>query len=79
MAYKPSLIFIGGGSKLFSNSYNVKFKHRFSKLIFFEESDIDICQSGCIYNNSDESLLTVEKKKIKKAGIFERFFNLFSN
>tara|TARA_Y100000816_G_scaffold288220_1_gene272386 strand:+ start:1289 stop:2428 length:1140 start_codon:yes stop_codon:yes gene_type:complete len=79
LAYKPSLIFIGGGSKLFSNSYNVKFKHRFSKLIFFEESDIDICQSGCIYNNSDESLLTVEKKKIKKAGIFERFFNLFSN
>ena len=37
-----------------------------------------ICESGLNYFKSAESLHTQTKKKPKKYGIFETFFNLFS-
>ena len=49
-----------------------------SELTIFDENDIDYCRSGLDYHKSDESLLTKTKKKEKKFGFFERFFNFFS-
>ena len=75
---KQSIIFIGGGSKLFSNIINFDSKKLFEELIFFKESDASICDAGLNYNKSSESQLVFTKKKSKRAGIFERFFNFFS-
>ena len=75
---RSSIIFIGGGSKLLSNSYNLDVKKKISDLIFFEENDFMICESGYIYNTSEESRLTLKKKRSKRVGFFEHFFNLFS-
>ena len=75
---KPNIIFIGNGSKLLSKYYNLDLKKKFSELIFFEENDSMICEAGLLYYLSDESILTNPKKKSKKAGFFEGFFNLFS-
>ena len=77
-ADKPSVIFIGSGSKLLSNSFNLDFNKDFSELIFFEENDKTICQSGINYHRSDARLLIKNHKRSKKTGIFEKFFNLFS-
>ena len=75
---KPYLIFIGGGSKLLSNSYNLNKKKTFLEIFFLNEDDSMICESGLNYFKSAESLHTQTKKKPKKYGIFETFFNLFS-
>ncbi len=75
---KQSIIFIGGGSKLLSNIINFDSKKLFEELIFFKESDASICDAGLDYNKSRESQLVFPKKKSKRAGIFERFFNFFS-
>ena len=75
---KPSIIFIGNGSKLLSKYYNFNLKKKFTELIFFEENDSMICEAGLWYYLSDESILTNAKKKSKKVGFFESFFNLFS-
>ncbi len=75
---KPNLILLGGGSKLLANDNNLDLKKKFSELIFFDESDCTICESGQIYNQSDESDIAPVKKNIKKEGFFERFFNLFA-
>ncbi len=75
---KPKIIFIGNGSKLISFINNFNLKNAFSELIFFDESDIKICEAGINYHKSDErSLISIEKKP-KKTGFFEKFFNLFS-
>tara|TARA_B100000989_G_scaffold189481_1_gene142681 strand:+ start:1961 stop:3127 length:1167 start_codon:yes stop_codon:yes gene_type:complete len=75
---KPSIIFIGSGSKLLSNSLNFELNKDFSELIFFKENDTTICKSGINYHTSDERLLTKNHKRSKKTGFFEKFFNLFS-
>ena len=75
---KPSIIFIGSGSKLLSDSLNFDMRKIFSKLIFLQENDIMICKAGFIYNQSDESRLTLAKDKSKRVGFFETFFNFFS-
>ena len=75
---KPNLILLGGGSKLLANDNNLDLKKNFSELIFFDESDRIICESGQIYKKSDESDISLVKKNIKKEGFFERFFNLFA-
>ena len=75
---KPNIIFIGNGSKLLSKYNNFNLKKKFTELIFFEENDSTICEAGLYYHKSDESLLTHAKKKSKKIGFFESFFNLFS-
>ena len=74
----PVIIFIGGGSKVLSNTFNLNSKNKFSNLIFFEEEDSKICEAGFEYDKTDESMLTLIKKKTKKQGFFENFFNLFS-
>ena len=75
---KPSIIFMGNGSKLLSKYYNFDLKKKFNELIFFEENDSMICEAGLWYYLSDESILTNAKKKSKKVGFFESFFNIFS-
>ena len=75
---KPYIIFTGGGSKVLSNTYDLNSKNEFSDLFYFEENDSKICEAGFVYNKTDESKLTLIKKKIKKQGFFENFFNLFA-
>ena len=75
---KPIIIFIGGGSKLLSKNFNFDFNKDFSELIFFNENDSDICKAAMHYHKSDERFLIKNSKKIKKIGLFEKFFNLFS-
>ena len=75
---KPKIIFIGNGSKLISFINNFNLKNSFSELIFFDESDTKICEAGINYHKSDERSLINIEKKLKKTGVFEKFFNLFS-
>ena len=75
---KPKIIFIGSGSKLLPYVNHSNFKNFFSELIFFDESDSKICNAGINYQRSDESFIMKSKKKPKKTGFFENFFNLFS-
>ena len=75
---KPIVIFIGGGSKLLSNNFNIDFNKYFSELIFFNENDTAIFEAGMQYHRSDERFLIKDFKKTNKIGLFEKFFNLFS-
>ena len=75
---KPSLIFIGSGSKLLSNNFNIDLNKDFSELIFFEENDSKICEAGINYYRDDERFLIQNRKKHENKGFFEKFFNLFS-
>ncbi len=75
---KPKIIFIGSGSKLISFINKFILKKSFSEFIFFDENDSKICVAGINYHKSDERLLINIKKKLKKIGFFEKFFNLFS-
>ena len=75
---KQCIVFIGNGSKLIPNINSINSKKIFSDLIFFEENDSKICDAGINYYKSNESFLTKSKKKPKKTGFFEKFFNLFS-
>ena len=75
---KPYIIFVGSGSKLLSNNFNIDFSKDFLELIFFEENDSKICEAGMNYHLSDERFLIINEKKPKKTGFFEKFFNLFS-
>ena len=75
---KITLIIIGGGSKLLLNSYNLSINKSVFKLISYHENDSDVCVAGLDYHKSAESFLIKTKKKPKKAGFFENFFNLFS-
>ena len=73
-----SLIFIGSGSKLLSNNTNFESRKSFQELIFLKENESTICDAGLDYDKSEESQLLFSKKKTKRAGFFERFFNFFS-
>ena len=75
---KPKLVIIGRGSKLLSNSYNLSIKNLFSELSNYDETDSNVCKAGLDYHLSVDSSLSKEKKKEKKMGFFETFFNLFS-
>ena len=75
---KESIIFIGGGSKLLSNNNTFESRKLFQELIFLKENELTICDAGLNYNKSEESQWVISKKKSKKAGFFERFFNFFS-
>ena len=69
------LFLIGDGSKLFNNnSFHLEDKFDFKSINFYEESDFDICNNALNFylNNTDEP-----KTRIRKQGIFEKFFNLF--
>ena len=75
---KHKLIITGGGSKLLSNNYNLSINKVFSELVFYDENDTLVCESGLNYHNSNESFHIKTKEKSKKLGFFENFFNLFS-
>tara|TARA_A100001015_G_scaffold86744_1_gene96390 strand:- start:13 stop:1179 length:1167 start_codon:yes stop_codon:yes gene_type:complete len=75
---KPRIIFIGSGSKLLPNVDNLSLTKSFSELIFFDEDDSKICLAGLNYLRSDERFNSQNRKKQKKIGLFEGFFNLFS-
>ena len=75
---KPKLVILGSGSSLLSYNSNVRAKKMISEIIIVEENDSSVCRSGLDYYNSDESFLNKTKKKAKKLGFFETFFNLFS-
>ena len=75
---KQCIVFIGNGSKLIPNINSINSKKIFSDFIFFEENDSKICDAGINYYKSNESNLAKSKKKPKKTGFFEKFFNLFS-
>ena len=72
------LVLIGGGAKLFDkNSFNFESSNNFKDIIFYDETDKEICKSGLEYalkyNLEKENFIKNNKNK----GIFERFFNLF--
>ena len=72
------LVLIGGGSKLFDkNSFNFENSNNYKDIIFYEETDKEICKSGLEYvlkyNQEKENSI----KNNKNRGIFEKFFNLF--
>ena len=75
---KPKLIVNGGGSQLFSNTYNKCIKNLISKIIILNKNDLNIYEIVTDYHKSDENFLNKIKKNTKKTGIFEAFFNLFS-
>ena len=75
---KHKLVVTGGGSKLFSNNYNLRINKLFTELVFYDENDSLVCETGLNYNKSDESFQIKTKEKSKKLGFFENFFNLFS-
>ena len=75
---KSKLILIGNGSKLLSKDYSLNLNELVSKLIIFNENDSFACKAGSEYHRSIESSHIKIKKKIKKYGFFEYFFNLFS-
>ena len=75
---KHKLIITGGGSKLLSNNYNLSINKIFTELVPFDENDSLVCETGLNYHKSNESFHVKTKKKPKKLGFFENFFNLFS-
>ena len=75
---KPKLVFIGGGSRIFTNDYNINANESVSELKIFEENNANVCKAGLDYHNSHQSFFIKNKKKLKKTGFFESFFNMFS-
>ncbi len=72
------LILIGRGSKLFKkNSINFDSGEKFKDMIFYEENNSEISKLGLEYVSIHNLEIQNLKKSSKKAGIFERFFNLF--
>ena len=72
---ETNLFLIGDGSIMFNNnSFYLNDKFSFKSINYFEESDIQICNSGASYyvKNFGTSKITYNKR-----GLFERFFNLF--
>ncbi len=75
---KLLLVLIGRGSKLFDkNSFDFESIDNFKDIIFYDENTEEICKLGLEhapkYNLDAKNL----KKKSKKQGIFEKFFNFF--
>ena len=69
------LFLIGDGSILFkNNSFYLNDKFNFKSINYFNETDLQICNSGAIYfiNNQDKPKIVS-----KKQGFFEKFFNIF--
>ena len=72
---ETNLFLIGDGSIMFNNnSFYLNDKFGFKSINYFQETDIQICNSGASYyvKNFGTSKITY-----KKRGLFERFFNLF--
>ncbi len=76
-----NLVLIGKGSILFNrNSFQIENKYNFKEINFYEEDDVEICESGIKFEkNFEDNDLQKMKKNQKKLGFFHRFFNFFSN
>ena len=73
---ESELFLIGGGSTLFdNNSFYLNDKFEFKSLNFYSETDKDICYSGLIFHINNYKF---SKSINKKLGLFEKFFNFFS-
>ena len=73
---ETDLFLIGGGSTLFdNNSFYLNDKFEFKSLNFYSETDKDICYSGLIFHINNYKF---SKSINKKLGLFEKFFNFFS-
>ena len=71
------LILIGEGSVLFNNnSFYLDNKFNFNSIKFFNEEDSQICKNGLIHHLNNFKIPATGNKK---QGIFEKFFNIFSN
>tara|TARA_B100001540_G_scaffold308216_1_gene322582 strand:+ start:14177 stop:15358 length:1182 start_codon:yes stop_codon:yes gene_type:complete len=70
---------IGSGSKLFNkNTFHLEDKYNFKEINFYEESDSEICQAGLEFEkNFKDKFFQKFKKKQKKIGFFQKFFNFF--
>ena len=72
---ETNLFLIGEGSIMFNNnSFYLNDKFGFKSINYFQETDIQICNSGASYYVKN---FGTTKITYKKRGLFERFFNLF--
>ena len=74
--FNTDLFLIGEGSMIFNdNSFYLNDKFKFKSINFYAETDIEICNCAYTYNLNHSSS---PKINIRKQGIFEKFFNYFS-
>ena len=73
------LILTGDGSKIFNkNSFHLDDKYNFKEISFYEETNLEICNSGLkFYKDSEEEEIKMSNKMLKKEGFFEKFFKFF--
>ena len=81
VAKNLNLVLIGNGSKIFNkNSFQIEDKYNFKEINFYEESDLEICEAGLIFEKNFIDLDPQKmKKNQKKLGFFHRFFNILGN
>ena len=74
------MILTGDGSKIFNkNSFHLDDKYNFKEICFYEETILEICNSGLkFYEDSKSQEIKVFNKMLKKEGFFEKFFKFFS-
>ena len=74
------LILTGDGSKIFNkNSFHLDDKYNFKEISFYEETNLEICNSGLkFYKDSEEEEIKMSNKMLKKEGFFEKFFKFFA-
>ena len=74
--FNTDLFLIGEGSMIFNdNSFYLNDKFKFKSINFYAETDIEICNCAYTYNLNHSFS---PKINIRKQGIFEKFFNYFS-
>ena len=74
------LIFTGQGSKILNKNsiYSKEKFDYFNEIIFFDETNKLICESGLNFVTSlNDSEVNIVPKKPKKIGFFEKLFHLF--
>ena len=76
---KSILILTGDGSKIFNkNSFHLDDKYNFKEISFYEETNLEICNSGLkFYKVSEDEEIKMSNKMVKKEGFFEKFFKFF--
>tara|TARA_B100001250_G_scaffold409383_1_gene433613 strand:- start:277 stop:1458 length:1182 start_codon:yes stop_codon:yes gene_type:complete len=74
------LVLTGDGSKIFNkNSFHLNDKYNFREISFYEESNLEICNSGLkFFKDSNNVEIEITSKLFKKEGFFEKFFKLFA-
>ena len=74
------LVLTGDGSKIFNkNSFHLDDKYNFKEISFYEESNLEICNSGLkFFEDSNKEGIKMASKVLKKEGFFEKFFKFFA-